>query len=235
MNKTKAVLTALLISILSPMVYAQEKPEVTLKADLVSKYIWRGLDLGHASVQPTLAVAWKGLSLEAWGSIGITDSKDWNELDLSLAYTTGGLSFGVRDYWSGTSDDRYFYYKNNGTQHEFEGFVSYDFGVASASWQTIFTGFDEKNNSGKRAYSSYFEAIVPFKLATCDWEATIGVVPFATSLYHTSGMAVTSVNLRATKEIRITDSFSVPIFAQIFANPCTEKAYFIFGITLNAL
>jgi len=58
------------------MVQAQEKPQIDLKADLVSKYIWRGMDLGDASVQPTLGVTWKGLNLEAWGSVGITNSND---------------------------------------------------------------------------------------------------------------------------------------------------------------
>jgi len=235
MNITRVIILAFLSSALTTAMQAQEKPQVNLEADLVSKYIWRGMDLGHASVQPTLGVAWKGLSLEAWGSVGITDSKDLNELDLTLAYSTGGLSLELRDYWAGTSDGRYFYYRNNDTQHVFEGSVGYDFGIASVSWQTIFAGADGLSNSGKRAYSSYFEAIVPFKLATCDWEATVGVVPYATSYYDTSGMAVTNVNIRAVKEIRITDSFAVPVFAQIFANPLEEKAYFVFGLTLKAL
>jgi len=31
---------------------AQSEVEGSLKADVVSNYIWRGLDLGHVSLQP---------------------------------------------------------------------------------------------------------------------------------------------------------------------------------------
>ena len=76
--------------------------------------------------------------------------------------------------------------------------------------------------------------IVPFHLATLDWTAKAGAVPFATDFYNggTSGFAVTNVALKATKDVRITDSFSVPVFAEVSANPCTQHAYFVLGLTL---
>lgn len=33
--------------------------------------------------------------------------------------------------------------------------------------------------------------------------------------------------------MEITDSFSVPVFAQVAANPSTEKAYLVVGFTLQ--
>lgn len=73
----------------------------------------------------------------------------------------------------------------------------------------------------------------PFKLATLDWTGTLGVVPYATTYYNTSGFAVTNVSLKASKDIKITDTFSVPIFAQVIGNPSSQKAYFVFGFTLK--
>ena len=58
--------------VLSSTALAQEKIETTVSGDFVSSYIWRGQDLGSAAVQPTLGVAYKGLSLTAWGSYGLT-------------------------------------------------------------------------------------------------------------------------------------------------------------------
>ena len=43
----------------------------------------------------------------------------------------------------------------------------------------------------------------------------------------------TNVALKATTAIRITDSFSLPIFAQAIWNPCLEDAHLVFGITLK--
>ena len=124
-------------------------------------------------------------------------------------------------------------YDAHGTNHVFEATVGYDFGVLSLQWYTNFAGNDGVNKEGKRAYSSYVEANVPFKLAAVDWTATAGVVPSATTLYGTTGFAVTNLALKATKDIKVTDSFSIPVFGQIAANPCSQKAYLVFGFTLQ--
>ena len=208
----------------------------TISADFVSRYIWRGQDLGHVSVQPTLGVAYKGLSLTAWGSVGLTESSDTKEFDLTLAYTTGGFNVGITDYWFSTGQDpdaRYFLYKAHKTNHVFEGNVGYDFGFLRAQAYVNFAGNDGLNKSGKRAYSTYLELAAPFRFVTCDWTATLGAVPMATTSYGTGGFAVTNVGLKATKAIKVTDSFSIPLFAQVIGNPCSQKAYFVFGFTLR--
>ena len=217
---------------------AQDEIETTVAADVVNQYIWRGQDLGDVSLQPTLGISYKGLSLTAWGSVGLTDPMDTKEFDLTLSYTTGGLNIGITDYWFDAGLDpegRYFKYDAHGTNHVFEANIGYDFGVASVQWYTNFAGNDGLNKDGKRAYSSYAEVVVPFKLSAIDWTATVGAVPFATSFYNewTSGFAVTNLSLKATKDIKVTDSFSIPVFGQIVGNPCTQNAYLVFGFTLQ--
>ena len=214
----------------------EEKVETIISGDIVSSYIWRGQDLGSAAIQPTLGVGYKGLSLTAWGSYGLVNSDDVKELDLTLAYSFGGLNIGVTDYWFDAGldpDNRYFKYDAHGTNHLFEANIGYDFGIASLQWVTNFAGNDGVNNDGKRVYSSYVEAAVPFKLSSIEWTATAGAVPFATTFYGTSGFAVTNLSLRATKEIKVTDTFSIPIFGQVTANPCSQKAYLVLGFTLQ--
>ena len=215
---------------------AQDEVETTVAADVVSSYIWRGQDLGSAAIQPTLGVGYKGLSLSAWGSYGLTDPADTKEFDLTASYTVGGLNIGITDYWFNAGLDpeaRYFKYDAHGTNHVFEANIGYDFGVASVQWFTNIAGNDGVNKDGKRAYSSYMEVAVPFKLATVDWTATAGAVPFATDFYGTTGFAVTNLALKATKDIKVTDSFSIPVFGQVVGNPCSQKAYLVFGFMLQ--
>lgn len=222
--------------VLSSTALAQEKVETTVSGDFVSSYIWRGQDLGSAAVQPTLGVAYKGLSLTAWGSYGLTNPDDVKEFDLTLGYSVGGFNIGLTDYWFSVGldpDARYFKYDAHGTNHLFEATVDYDFGPVALAWYTNIAGNDGVNKDGKRAYSSYVEANVPFSLAGIDWKATAGVVPYATTLYGTTGFAVTNLSLRATKEIKVTDTFSVPVFGQVTGNPCSQKAYLVFGLTLQ--
>lgn len=248
MEKIKKRIVLLVLPFMAMPIMGQEKPdeetlptfvkdvETTIAADVVSQYIWRGQDLGNVSLQPTLGVGYKGFSLTAWGSVGLSEPKDTKEFDLTVAYTIGRLNVGVTDYWFDAGldpDNRYFKYGAHETNHVFEANIGYDFGLLSVQWFTNFAGNDGVNKHGNRAYSSYMEVTAPFRLATCDWTAAVGAVPYATSFYNTNGFAVTNVSLKATKEIRVTDTFAIPIFGQIAANPRSQKAYLVVGFTLQ--
>ena len=231
----KKIVCFAMMLVASATAFAQDEVETTVSADVVSQYIWRGQDLGSVSLQPTLGVSYKGLSLTGWGSVGLTEPADTKEFDLTLAYTIGGLNIGVTDYWFDNigPETRYFKYDAHGTNHVFEANIGYDFGFASIQLYTNFAGNDGTKKDGKRAYSSYGEIAVPFKLAAVDWSATIGAVPHYTTSYGTTGFAVTNVSLKATRDIKVTDSFSIPVFGQVVANPCAQKAYLVFGLTLQ--
>lgn len=233
MKKVKG-LVLLLACFAATTAGAQDNVEATVSSDFVNQYIWRGQDLGDVSVQPTLGIAYKGFSLSGWGSVGLSDNNDTKEFDLTAAYQTGGFHIGITDYWFNTPNEKYFHYDAHSTSHVFEANIGYDFGPVVLNWYTNFAGNDGVNKSGDRAYSSYVEAAVPFKLATLDWTATVGAVPYATSFYSkANGFAVTNVSLRATKDIQVTKSWSIPLFAGVTANPSTQKAYLVCGFTLR--
>ena len=207
----------------------KEKVSATLGLDLVNQYIWRGQNLGNVSLQPTLAVGYKGLGLTAWGSVGIADAHDTKELDFTLNYGYKGFNIGITDYWF--SVGHYFQYKNKKTTHIFEGFVGYDFGFLSATWYTYFAGDDSLNKDGKRAYSTYFELAAPFRLGGLDWKASVGMVPWSTTLYGTSHFAVTNVSLRATKNFEIKKKYQLPVFVGVTTNPNSQKFYLLCGVS----
>ena len=210
---------------------AQDKVSANLGVDLVNQYIWRGQDLGDMSLQPTLGVEWKGLSLSTWGSVGISDFNDAKELDLTLAYSTGGFNIGITDYWF--SNGSYFQYKAHKTSHLWEANIGYDFGFLGVQWFTNFAGDDGLNKDGKRAYSSYIEFTAPFRLGGLDWAATLGAVPYATSFYDANGFCITNIGLRATKDFVIKDKYHLPVFAGLTANPRSEKVYLLFGVSFS--
>ena len=213
---------------------AQDKVEATMQADVVSQYLWRGQELGQVSLQPSLGLSYKGLSLTAWGSVGLSEPGDTKELDLTLAYSTGGFNIGVTDYWFNSPNERYFCYGAHSTSHVFEANVGYDFGPVGVQWYTNFAGNDGVGNGGSRAYSSYVEVSAPFRLAGCDWSAAVGAVPYATAFYSSAdGFAVTNVSLKASKDISVTERFAIPLFAGLAVNPSTEKTYLYCGFTLR--
>lgn len=229
--KAQKLLLVLLIIVGMNTARAQDKVEADLTVDFVSSYIWRGMDLGGAALQPELSVGWKSLSLSASGNAGITDNL--RELDLTLSYTIGGFSLSVVDYWSDTEGKRYFDYKPESTEHSFEGAIEYDFGPVKASWQTIFAGSDYQETDEKRAFSSYLEISAPFRLGSLEWEATVGMVPWASDYYETEGFSLNCLSLMASKDIQITEKFSLPFYAKLIANPTSRKFYFVAGFTLK--
>lgn len=215
---------------------AQDKVEASVGADLVSGYIWRGQDLGGVSIQPGVSLSYKGFSLAAWASVGL-ESSDTKEMDLTLGYSTGGFSVSVTDYWF-NSGNGYLHYGAHSTAHVFEAQVGYDFGPLAVNWYTNFAGADYAKYDGSRAYSSYISVAAPFKLGGLDWSAEIGATPWETAFYNktgncpgSNGFTVCNISLEASKAIRITDIFSLPLFAKAIWNPRTEGAYFVAGIS----
>lgn len=209
--------------------------EGTVSTDIVSQYIWRGQDCGSMAIQPTLGIGWKGLSLTGWGSVGIVDPSDTKELDLTLAYETSGFNVGITDYWfsvGGNAAAKYFAYKAHSTNHIFEANVGYDFGFLSLQWYTNFLGNDYKAN-GKRAYSSYFEVAAPFRFVKLDWDAAVGISPYASAVYGNGKFACTNVSLKATKTFKIKDKLEIPLYAQLAANPNSGKLYFVAGVAFT--
>lgn len=234
----------LLIALLeiSSSVNAQK---IVLQSDFVSSYVWRGIYQTGVSVQPTFGFATRDLSLTAWGSTDFdgnsgTSGRASKEIDLMLAYTLGktGLSFSIADlWWAGQGAGKYFHYNNKETAHHFEAGVTYTFSQEqfplSVSGYTMFAGMD-KNKHGKQNFSSYLELNYPFSVSSVELNATCGIVPFQSyEVYGNRGFNVTNIALKGSVPIKVTNSFSFPIFAQAIWNPCSEDAHLVFGVTLK--
>lgn len=236
--RTFKVMALTLAGVLSASVAnAQDEVEASVSADVVSNYIWRGVKLDDAAIQPSAGISYKGLSLSAWGSYGLTSNfGTTSEFDLTVAYTTGSFNVGITDYWS--NSDKYFLYDSHRTSHVFEANVGYDFGPLSVQWFTNFAGADARNDEGGRVYTSYVELNAPFTLGGLDWNATLGFIPYGANycfydVCTDSSIALNNLSIKASKDIKVTDTFSIPVFAQVATNPSTRTAGLIFGFTLK--
>lgn len=222
--------------------------EFTIQGDLVSSYVWRGFYQTGVSFQPTLGFNVGGFSLTAWGSTDFDGASSAEgaaakEIDLTAAYAFGesGLTLSVASlWWGGQGARKYFNFENHETAHHFEAGLAYTLPVEkfplSVAWYTMFAGAD-KNDEGGQNYSSYVELNYPFSLKSVDLNFTCGFLPYEAGIgvygVPNSGFAVTNVALKGITEIKITDSFSIPVFAQAIWNPRMEDAHLVFGITLR--
>lgn len=232
----KRIYFILSLLLLSFSMQAQEEKEDQLSfdlgADLVSSYVWRGAYQTSVAVQPAMSLSIGGFSIGAWGSVPFAGTA--KEVDFTLGYEAGGFSIAITDYWwAGEGAYKYFKYDAHETEHHFEAAVNYTLPTEkfplSLSWNTMFAGEDYYKADGKRAYSTYISAAYPFSIGSVDLEAELGLTPWEGM--YADGFSVVSVGLKATKEIRITESFSLPVFAQALANPKIEDVFLVFGIS----
>jgi len=231
----------LVCSVFSEKVCSQQSSEVefTLSGDFVSSYVWRGFKTAGASVQPSLGVSVAGFSLGAWAStdLGSNGSK---EVDFTASYEVGGFKVSLTDYWwDGEGAYRYFSYPEEGNSgHMLEGGLSYTLPESfplSLSWNTFFMGRGNKKANGDNSFSTYVELSYPFSLKGVDLSVSAGFIPWESAVYGADmdGFKFTNIQIGASREIKITESFSLPLFANIIANPAMEDIHFVLGLTIR--
>ncbi|MTK53425.1 hypothetical protein [Paludibacter sp.] len=210
----------------------------SIAADVVSSYVWRGVAQegsrgGSPNIQPTVSYTNGAFNLGAWGSYAF--SGNVKEVDLYATLSLpDALSVTVTDYnWNNGNDGSvgYFNYKNGKTGHVFEGTLAYGGTKSfplSITWNTMLYGADKKTN-GNQAFSTYVEIGLPI---TSNVKAFLGASLFDSPNYYNNGFSVINLGLKVSKEIKFSDSFSLPVYGIVGANPQSEKAFFIAGITL---
>jgi hypothetical protein len=215
--KRKLLLTAVIAAILSSAGMAEEKGgSVSVGADVVSSYMWRGTKFGNGSAfQPALEYSYGGFAIGAWGSYGFADAA-FSEADLYASFSFDfGLSLGMTKYYfPGTP----FF---DGTSHAYEINSGFEAGAFSLSGNYIIN-----EGAGSLGGDLYFEA----GLTTGPVSWFIG----AGDGWHSPDgkFALVNVGLTGSKEIKITDSFSLPVFSSVILNPKTEQFHLVVGISL---
>ena len=102
---------------------------VAMSADLVSRYVWRGADIGDSpSIQPGLEASRTLFKLGTfiagvWGSYPITSRPAANEIDTYIGYNAGNLFFTLADYYCPANGDL-FDLDDDTTAHDLELNVS---------------------------------------------------------------------------------------------------------------
>jgi len=221
----KIVYTLIMVLVVSTV---KAQTEFSVGADVVSSYVWRGSQLSGASIQPSLGLSIGDFSLSAWGSSDINGA--FKEVDLSAEYSISGFSILFTDYWA--SSGKYYMYDSHRTEHAFEVSLGYTLPESfplSISWNTMFAGVDTYKSNGDRACSTYVELGYPITVNDVSLELATGLTPWEGA--YASDFSVINVSLKASKEIKITDSFSLPLFGQLITNPRAEETFFVFGVS----
>jgi hypothetical protein len=190
-----------------------------ISTDLVSNYVWRGSRLGGPSLQPTMSFNSGGLTLGVWGSF---DAAGYMEADPYISYSFPfGLSLGLTDYYFPSL--KLFEISDSTGSHALEANVSLKKGGVRISGNYI---FNTAGGVGSIGNDVYVEAGYSF--------AHMEIFMGAGNGWHTAHNDFTLCNLgiKAFREIKITETFSIPVTGQIICNPDREALFLVVGFTL---
>lgn len=245
--KIKAPICILLIFFILPPAKSQssqagsveinQKYSFNISADLVSRFIWRGLPLSlNSNVQPLVSVSHNNFSAGAWGSYSF--SSGYSETDLFLTYDIGAFTVGLTDYFNEDENDlslndygRFRSSDTINTPHTLEGSVVFN-GTEnfplSLTLSTFFYGadVDENNNSN---FSTYVEAAYTLSVNDNELKFFLGGTPWKG--YYAGRAAIVNAGITATHNLKVTDSFSLPVYTSFIVNPDANDVFLVLGLT----
>ena len=209
----------------------EKKSPFTVGADLVSSYVWRGCKIGSGpNIQPSLKYNTGGLTLGAWGSYSFHDAGDVKETDLYASYAFDfGLNIGLTDYYY--QGFPFFEVSDSTSSHAFEVNLGYSIKNLSLYANYILNDASAGGPANKPGGGDmYFEANYSFK--------NFGVFAGAGNGWHTSYkangddvFALCNLGIKTGKEIKVSETFSIPVTAALSINPDKEQLNFVVGFS----
>jgi hypothetical protein len=185
--------------------------------DLVSRYVWRGTDFGNApQVQPTVKFAKGGFTAGGWGSYSMLGN--YQEADLFASYAFPfGLSVGLTDYYfpSGGYDSTSHYFSEGHFAEANLGFTGGGFSLSA----NMMLATPVKTND------IYFEAGYTYK------NLSVFAGAGNEAYTHDGNFKFCNVGLKMTREIKVTESFSIPVSGSLILNPDKEQVNLVVGVS----
>ena len=188
-------------------------------ADIVSSYVWRGTQFGSgAHIQPYMELGSGNLTGGVWGSFPTSANGGGNELDLWVSYDFGPLALTVTNYTFPGEGGAY----ANG-----EGLFNGDYTELAAS--TSIMGVDLSAGYFTKVEALYVE--LGFSTGAVDIAIGYGDDQ-GTAWYADGASGIVNMSFSGSKDISITENYSLPVFGSFVLNPEAETAFLVFGISL---
>ncbi|TCO09274.1 TorF family putative porin [Natronoflexus pectinivorans] len=199
--------------------------EVNVGLDFYNRYVFRGVDFGDGpSLQPTIEFTSGGFTIGAWGAFGTGNGilTNFNEADLYASYDFDfGLSLGATSYYYPGSS--WFELDKGVSSHALELNLGYE--VSGLSLSANYIVNDSSDGAGSEGGDMYFEIGYSGGIFDVFFGAGDG--------WHTTNgnLQVVNVGIGTSKEIKITDTFSIPMSGSLILNPNTEQFYIVVGVS----
>jgi hypothetical protein len=266
--KQKVMKKLFLISILflffAQFSFAQEDKggfSVDVGGDVVSRYLWRGLQFGESmpALQPYIEFGAGPIVFGFLGSTGLSGRDSFQEFDFYVGanFMDDMVSILINDYYFPDYSNNYFDYHGATTGHLFELNLSFN-----GTENIPFTFLAGMNFFGADALkidddpnSVHFNDDVRIKYSTYiefGYHKSFGNVEFAPFLgfnltdakdpnpntgyvgetgYYSNDRGLIHAGFKVSKDIEITDKFTLPIYGQVSTNYQSRQVFWVLGVS----
>lgn len=217
---------------------------ISISCDLMSRYVWRGTDFGGSpSIQPGIEYSKAGLTVGAWAAYA-TNLPGVQEADIFVSYTFKDMfSLTVTDYFfpDEINDYKYYDFEAKTTGHVLEAALSFDgterlplsVMVATNVWGAGAKKINDDGTDGDIQYSTYAEISYSFKKIDLFLGTNLTSVERdkGESGFYGDYIGIVNLGVSSTKEIEITEKFSLPLTVSLITNPQAQKIFLVAGFS----
>ena len=227
---------ALLLGSVSTPLRAQESGNwsMTVGADAVSSYLWRGMNLAGPSIQPSAYFDYEkgdwAVSLGAWGTKSLLKD-DYDEWDLSIEATWRNITLSLANY------NEYYSPGDKGNYLDLGASLTLSEDIpVTFSWYSIINTTEGSMDGGngfdwQAAFPSYFEVAYDFSLSVVDFTLAAGLWPYGSGYYENDSFGICNLNLIAGHEFELKHGATLPVSAQVMYNPTWNQCFW--GVSIG--
>lgn len=234
------ILTIFVVLITTTQVMGQTdttkvKIEPFLNFDVVSSYVWRGVQLDNRpNIQPIVGINYCCLTVGALASISTVNQ--YYEIDPFVTYTHKSKWFKITatDFFVDMTggNQKYYNYTDTAMYHTIVGDVIIGnpekFPIVGTISTIAYGGLDKDVNNNQN-YTTYFEVAWKKK----QYEVFVGAITGESMFYMNDKdqFSVCNVGAKLIKEIKVTNDFTIPVAGSLVMNPTAERFHFVLSVS----
>lgn len=224
------------------------REHVDFGLEVANNHLWRGIEVSDGIVMcADLAIHDKAdhFKLGFWS--GTNSTGNYKEFNFFAEAKSGGWKLSLWDTYNFSPGANYnnrefFNYSARSTGRFLDGILSYSFAQSASrfpltlSWSTILFGRDRWSDNRSNRYSSYVSAeYLLFQDASWRFDVcaggcfTLASQTGDRSTFYSDKAGLIHLQLRVEHQVRLTRTYTLPLFACAVFNPVMDRAFFQMG------
>lgn len=227
-------------------VYGADNVSVNSSVDLYNRYVWRGLDIANTpSIQPTLSVVISGFEIGTWGAYTLSnEASESDEIDFWMSYShklKNGVTINLlaTDYYFPNAGIKLFNFNNydaviNDSIPD-PGAHTIELGLSITGFKSLpvtLSGYlNVYNDAGS---NTYFQIDYPVTVNGTELGLFCGIAGGSKDnpdYYGADKFSVLDLGVTTNREIKVSESFSMPLAVSLIVNPKKEISYILIGVS----